>query len=99
MSNKARDYISPFFQRAIEIAETYTRATGIECFVINNKGNRLSREGVVESFCPVCSRMVEITGTRLNCRQSHLYGGYQSERFGGSYMYFCPVSLLHWSSP
>ncbi len=99
MSNKARDYISPFFEKAIEMAETYTRATGIECFVINNKGNRLSREGVIDSFCPVCSRMVEITGTRLNCRQSHLYGGYQSERFGGSYMYFCPVSLLHWSSP
>lgn len=101
MSNKARDYISPFFKRAIDLAHTYSQATGIDCFVINNKGHRLSPEGAVESeaYCSVCKRMSNISGMNLNCRQSHLYGAYQSERFGGSYMYFCPVSLLHWSSP
>ena len=33
------------------------------------------------------------------CRQAHLYGGYQAERFGGSYIYFCPINMLHWASP
>ena len=99
MSNKAKDYVSPLFTRAIEIARTYKQATGIDCFVINNKGNKVTNEGSAESSCGFCRIMSEIKGVNLNCRQSHLYGGYQSERFGGSYMYFCPVSLLHWSSP
>ncbi|OQY34068.1 MAG: hypothetical protein B6241_06185 [Spirochaetaceae bacterium 4572_59] len=101
MSNKARDYISPFFKRAIELAKTYSQATGVDCFVINSKGHRLSPEGFIksEACCSACNKMSKISGIDLNCRQSHLYGAYQSERFGGSYMYFCPVSLLHWSSP
>jgi len=99
MSLKARDYISPFFEKAIDLAETYKAATGIDCFVINNKGHKISRDGTVSSYCPFCSRLNTITGKQPDCRQSHLYGAYQSERFGGSYIYFCPVSLLHWASP
>lgn len=33
------------------------------------------------------------------CDNSHLYGCYQAERFGGRYIYFCPLGLTHWASP
>ncbi len=99
MSTKAKEYVSPLFERAIDLAETYKQATGMDCFVINNKGEKMSRTGTLPPSCGFCHTMAKIKGIKLNCRQSHLYGGYQSERFGGSYMYFCPVSLLHWSSP
>jgi len=33
------------------------------------------------------------------CENAHLYGCYQAERFGGRYIYFCPIGLTHWASP
>ncbi|MDD2457243.1 MAG: PocR ligand-binding domain-containing protein [Eubacteriales bacterium] len=33
------------------------------------------------------------------CSNAHLYGCYQAERFGGQYVYFCPIGLTHWASP
>ena len=33
------------------------------------------------------------------CDNAHLYGCYQAERFGGRYVYFCPLGLTHWASP
>lgn len=99
MNGKARNYISPFYEKAIQIAETYQQATGIDCFVINNKGYRMSLDGAEETVCPFCDKLNKICGNKADCRQAHLYGGYQAERFGGSYIYFCPINMLHWASP
>jgi YesN/AraC family two-component response regulator len=33
------------------------------------------------------------------CRYVHLYGAYQAERFGGSYIFFCQTGLVHFASP
>lgn len=30
---------------------------------------------------------------------AHLYGSYQAERFGGKYIFFCHMGLVHWVSP
>ena len=34
-----------------------------------------------------------------DCRDLHLYAASQSERFGGSYIYLCPIGLHYWASP
>ncbi len=99
MNGKARNYISPFYEKAIQIAEIYQQATGIECFVINNKGYRMSLDGAEDIVCPFCDKLNQICDNKSDCRQAHLYGGYQAERFGGSYIYFCPINMLHWASP
>ena len=99
MNGKARNYISNFYEKAIQIAEIYQEATGIECFVINNKGYRMSMEGAKDVVCPFCDQLNQICDNKSDCRQAHLYGGYQAERFGGSYIYFCPINMLHWASP
>jgi len=99
MDGKARNYISPFYEKALHIAETYKKATGVECFVINSKGYRLSLDGAQEAVCPFCHKLNQLCGNKADCRQAHLYGGYQAERFGGSYIYFCPINMLHWASP
>jgi two-component system response regulator YesN len=39
------------------------------------------------------------SGRSQICANSHLYGCYQAERFGGRYIYFCPLGLTHWASP
>ena len=38
-------------------------------------------------------------GVEQKCGDIHLYGIYQAERFGGKYIYFCSLSLMHWVSP
>lgn len=40
-----------------------------------------------------------VQNPNINCRKVHLYGSYQAERFGGKYVYFCPLGLVHWASP
>lgn len=99
MNGKAINYISPFYEKALAIADVYKKATGIECFIINSKGYRMSMEGAKEAICPFCNSLNEICNNKADCRQAHLYGGYQAERFGGSYIYFCPINMLHWASP
>ncbi len=34
-----------------------------------------------------------------SCLELHMHGSLQAERFGGSYIYLCPISMLHWTSP
>jgi two-component system, response regulator YesN len=83
------------FDDALAAAYDYSVATETPSFVIDNKGNPIDRSDPCD-FCIMAREC--LTGT-LNCRQVHLYGVYQAERFGGKYIYFCPASLIHWASP
>jgi AraC-like DNA-binding protein len=47
------------------------------------------------SFC----RLLRDLGPAVDCGDVHRYGIYQAERFGGEYIYFCSLSLLHWAVP
>ncbi len=80
--------------QAREEAVHYTRATGMACFVIDDRGE--SADG---SPCAFCAHQLASGRTRVDCSGVHLYGAYQAERFGGRYFYFCPASFLHWASP
>ena len=86
------------FSKALKVAEIYQEATGISCNVIDSFGNSVSNF----KDAPVCSQcklvQTENTGNNI-CGNLHLYGIYQSERFGGKYVYFCSLSLMHWVSP
>lgn len=81
----------------IKCAETYSVSTGIPLILINSRGEALHSTGNQE--CSICRKARSITGERLNCRQAHLYGSYQAERFGGKYVFFCQLGLTHWVSP
>ncbi len=83
------------WERARRIAGFYAKATGCSCSVIDNKGDTL----FASESCRFCSGLQPVLHDKLNCHQVHLWGGYQAERFGGKYIYFCPVSLVHWASP
>lgn len=86
------------FEKALKASENYQKATNISCTVIDSSGYRIS--GLEEN--PICSqcRLIqrENTGNDI-CGNIHLYGIYQAERFGGKYIYFCSLSLMHWVSP
>jgi two-component system, response regulator YesN len=99
MNGKAVKHISEFMTKALQAAKVYKEATGIECFVINNKGEKITLDGIEVQGCPFSFKQNQVCASEENCRRSHLYGGYQAERFGGNYIYFCPDNMLHWASP
>lgn len=78
---------------------TYSRSVGVNCFLINNYGENLHSSCGNSGKCGFCSKIQEILGATGKCKNAHLYGGYQAERFGGKYIYFCPFGLTHWASP
>ena len=87
-------------EKARGIAAAYTSATGIGCCVITPEENCLfSTHGGENGVCGFCAAYQSMTGGQEDCVRSHLYGSYQAERFGGSYIFFCPIGLVHWASP
>jgi AraC-like DNA-binding protein/ligand-binding sensor protein len=89
-----------FFEKAVNAAKYFAGSTDINCFVIDKDGRRV-KDGGPENNCNEFCRYIEkiFPDNELNCNQVHKYGSYQAERFGGQYMFFCPMSLLHWTSP
>ena len=81
----------------IKSAETYSASTDIPLMLINSQGEVLYQ--TKNDGCCLCQKVRSIMGERLNCRQAHLYGSYQAERFGGKYVFFCQLGLTHWVSP
>ncbi|HBE79066.1 MAG TPA: hypothetical protein DDW65_15020 [Firmicutes bacterium] len=77
----------------------YSRSTGIESYLIDSKGNYLYNSCSSNDLCQFCGKIRPITSKKPNCANVHLYGSYQAERFGGKYVYFCPMGLVHWASP
>ncbi|MFP4618482.1 MAG: helix-turn-helix domain-containing protein [Spirochaetaceae bacterium] len=90
--------------KAGKAAEHYQSATGINCRVMDAQGLfRLDEEteedgSLVHQSCVLC-RSFQQGRTDSDCRELHLHGAFQAERCGGSYIYFCPISLIYWASP
>lgn len=85
---------------AAKAAEHYWRATGIATSIIDPRGKALYDIGYSGGSCKFCNKVRGILDSGGDyCERVHLYGGYQAERFGGKYIFFCPLGLVHWSSP
>lgn len=78
--------------RARKNAGVFSRATGVNCLVIDAKGTVVFE--TCESYCAFCT-----AEKAFRCADVHLYGSYQAERFGGSYTFFCPFGLTHCAAP
>ena len=92
------------FKRA---ADHYSKACNVACRVIDSLGATCyvsAQAGQIEicdlaaSILPGCQADHQAQPACI-CDHAHLYGCYQAERFGGQYIYFCPLGLTHWASP
>lgn len=90
--------IDEFIEKALIAASHYSLSTGIDCSVIDIDGNRIGPDAKGANGHEFCLQLEKIFPDN-DCSQVHRYGSYQAERFGGKYMFFCPMSLLHWTSP
>jgi AraC-like DNA-binding protein/ligand-binding sensor protein len=81
---------------AIECSNAYSGSTGLGCMVLSSDGEILHEVGYNCLSCIVCSKM-EID--RAACAKVHAYGTSEAERFGGKYVYFCPIGMNYFVSP
>lgn len=86
-------------EKAKKSVHAYSRSTGMECFIIDSKGTSIYESCYSSHLCKFCKGIQAATGYQSGCASVHLYGSYQAERFGGKYVYFCPIGLVHWASP
>ena len=83
-------------QGIIDVKDHYAKATGIPCMVLDLINHTLIDDSskdldvVFSYFDPLWKE---------HCLETHLHSAVLSERFGGSYIYFCLISLLYWVSP
>ena len=77
-------------------ARSFAVASGVGCTVSNAQGEILFESGYGCASCQICraaGRRPEI------CTEAHNYGMTESARFGGKYIYFCPMGLTCFASP
>ncbi|HZJ83080.1 MAG TPA: PocR ligand-binding domain-containing protein [Clostridia bacterium] len=80
--------------------EHYARSTEVGISIIDTRGESIHSTGYSGETCKFCNKVRGLLDSQGDyCSKVHLYGGYQSERFGGKYIFFCPMGLVHWSSP
>ncbi len=96
--NNTREDIGFNFERARQCADTYSNSVGVQCIIINTLGDTIY-SSCRNSMCDICKSVDVPDSRRQLCNDSHLYGSYQAERFGGKYIFFCPLGLVHWASP
>lgn len=81
---------------AFECARSFSVSTGLGCTVSDISGKILYSCGCCVGNCP----LADTTGiSHADCIRAHNYGMTEAERFGGKYIYFCPLGLTCFVSP
>lgn len=82
-------------QIAREMVDAFVHSTGVGCLLIGADGEELYR---LETEERLCARLSGVTGNPI-CDKIHLQSVHDSERFGGRYIYFCPMGMGWFASP
>ncbi len=81
---------------ACECAKAFSVSTGLGCTVSDISGTILYTHGCSVGTCPLAG-LANISHD--DCIRAHNYGMSEAERFGGKYIYFCPLGLTCFVSP
>lgn len=84
------------YKLAEECARAFSVSTGLGCTVSGTDGTVLYEHGYGLSCCRLCSAAGL---SPESCNRAHIYGMTEAERFGGKYIYFCPLGLTCFVSP
>lgn len=77
-------------------AKAFSQACGVGCTVSDAGGRVISEYGYGCTACGICRR----AGRKPeDCVSAHVYGMTEAARFGGKYIYFCPMGLTCFVSP
>ena len=81
---------------ARECARAFAGACGVGCVVSDASGGIGHESGHGCASCGVCRAAGR---DPRDCVDAHIYGMTESARFGGKYVYFCPMGLTCCTSP
>lgn len=82
-----------FLELGVHCAKTFSLSTGVSTFIVTeDKAEAPCRQGF-------CTKLQSVTDERFDCHAFHMTAARQAERFGGKYIYFCPVGLVHFACP
>lgn len=81
---------------AQECAQAFYGATEMGCVISSANGESIAEYGYGCQSCGLCEAMGR---QKTNCVQAHIYGMTEAERFGGKYIYYCPMGLTCFVSP
>lgn len=84
------------FSLARECAESFSGATGLGCVVSDKQGSILAQYGYNCAGCRICHAARR---SDIQCINVQNFGMIESERFGGKYIYCCPMGLTCFVSP
>lgn len=89
---------SPSFDldTAKEMVDSFSLSNGIGCRLLSDRGDILHQQGVSTDECQF---LKGLPSDPPPCESIHLRGMYESERFGGRYIYTCPSGLTYFTSP
>ena len=93
MQNKKEEFDEKLAQSC---AKAYSVTCGIGCTVSDTRGRVLYEVGYGCASCRLCQAAYR---RPEDCIQAHIYGMTEAERFGGKYIYFCPMGLSCFVSP
>lgn len=81
---------------AKQCTQAFSVSTGLGCMLSDRTGALLAQHGYSCERCALC----EVGGVeRQRCVEAHIYSMNQAERFGGKYIYYCPMGLTCFVSP
>lgn len=81
---------------AIECASSFSQTSSLGCTVSDKDGKILYQHGYSCGRCNIC-KIASVSQDR--CIKAHNYGMTEAERFGGKYIYFCPMGFTCFVSP
>jgi len=84
---------------ATEAADFFASTSGISCTLKDANGLSVYVTGPDVSPCAACGELCKHLGCSFNCAGLHPFAARQSERFGGRYIYFCPIGMAFFASP
>lgn len=85
--------------KAKKCMDFYSHSAEVRGIIIDTSGKMLYSTGHTDDVCRVCRRMQGVKDGLCCSSAQLLYGSYQAERFGGKYVFFCPLGLVLWASP
>jgi ligand-binding sensor protein len=79
--------------------EDFSAISNVGIVVVNNQGDVLFKTKAYERCMEALTLVSGLLGVKEQCVVSLIYGGNQSRRFGGQYIFNCPCGFVYFASP
>ena len=84
---------------AREAVDFFSHTCGVSCALLDAAGHRIYENGPDTTACAACGKLCKNLSCNFDCSGLHAFAARQSERFGGRYIYFCPIGMAFFTSP